>query len=629
MSGRAQRALALLPPLAVLALYAVAHQQGWVAVPCAAWGVWATWRKEPLPYRRPVFLIAGALAVVAGGVGSLVAPTAPGMVPPLLLGPLGTGLAVSAVYAICAGRTLFGWTWCALLAALSLTVPWTPPVAVAAGAVFAAFAVVMFAQGGGARGGWGGALGFALFLAVTAATGLRLERTVHGSEGAVMELLSAWMRDNLLPRGFGLEGQLGTPRQSRVEASDRVLFEVEGDPAQRLRSVVLGELVDDRWHQLRGERGGVPESTGTAVITLTLLQELGRALPTPAGSVVEDASALPLPGGVWSGRDLRGRSLRIRFPGDEQLPVEPAPTAEAVRVSEGLRRELESFRAGLFAGQDSARGKASAVEAFFREGFEYTLEVDLTGRGHPLAVLLRERRAAYCTYFASAMAILLRMEGIPARVVGGFAPSERNPLTGVVTVRERDAHAWVEVYLADEGRYVPFDPTPWRSRDTLLPRGSPNLASAALEAVGAWVRRGFNAFRADPWGALQGVARSPWLWGAILAGLVWRLRRHVRAPRRALARRALEGDDRRLVALRAEYLKLLAARADLRAAPAETDEELLARLEQRHGPEVRERAEAFVRGYQQARFRGDATVDLQGLREALDALGKCLGRLAA
>ncbi|MDQ3262304.1 MAG: transglutaminase-like domain-containing protein [Myxococcota bacterium] len=629
MSGRAQRGVALLPCLAVLALYAVAHQQGWVAVPCAAWGLWATWQKSPLSYRRTVFLIAGGLAVTVGLAGSLLVPTAPGMVPPLLLGPLGTGLAVSSVYSISAGRTLFGWTWCALLAALSLTVPWTAPLAVAAGGVFAAFAVVMFAQGGGARGGWGGALGFALFLAVTAGVGLPLERTVHRSEGAVMELLSDWMRDNLLPRGFGFEGQLGTPRQSRVEASDRALFEVEGDPAQRLRSVVLGELVDDRWHELSGEPGAAPESTGTASLTLTLIRELGRALPTPAGGVAEDAGAIARPGGIWSGRDLRGRPLSVRFSREERLALEPAPTADAVRVSEGLRRELEPFRAEVFGGQGTAREKASAAEAFFRDGFEYTLEVDLTGRGHPLAVLLRERRAAYCTYFASAMAILLRMEGIPARVVGGFAPSERNPLSGVVTVRERDAHAWVEVYLADEGRYVPFDPTPWRSRDTVLPRGSANLATAALDAVGAWVRRGFNAFRADPWGALQGVARSPLLWGAIVAGLVWRLRRRVRAPKRARARRALESEDRRLVALRADYLKLLSARADLRAGPAETDEELLIRLGQRHGAEVREHAEAFVRGYQQARFSGGGTLDAQRLRDALDALRECLGRRAA
>ena len=60
--------------------------------------------------------------------------------------------------------------------------------------------------------------------------------------------------------------------------------------------------------------------------------------------------------------------------------------------------------------------------------------------------------------FASAMVLLARVEGIPARVVGGYHVSEVNPFTGRAIVRDRDAHAWVEAWI--EGAWRKWDPTP-------------------------------------------------------------------------------------------------------------------------------------------------------------------------
>ena len=57
------------------------------------------------------------------------------------------------------------------------------------------------------------------------------------------------------------------------------------------------------------------------------------------------------------------------------------------------------------------------------------------------------------------MAVLLKAEGVPARLVTGFMPGEWNAFGGYFMVRQRDAHAWVEVHVKDAG-WVPFDPTP-------------------------------------------------------------------------------------------------------------------------------------------------------------------------
>jgi len=80
-------------------------------------------------------------------------------------------------------------------------------------------------------------------------------------------------------------------------------------------------------------------------------------------------------------------------------------------------------------------------------------------RRDPLAAFLLEDRVGYCQQFSGAMALMLRMNGIPTRVAAGFAPGTRNNETGEYRVRDLDAHSWVEVYFPQLG-WVPFDPTP-------------------------------------------------------------------------------------------------------------------------------------------------------------------------
>jgi transglutaminase-like putative cysteine protease len=103
--------------------------------------------------------------------------------------------------------------------------------------------------------------------------------------------------------------------------------------------------------------------------------------------------------------------------------------------------------------------KALAIETFLRTRYTYTL--NLTGKpgDDPLAHFLFETRAGHCEYFASAMTIMLRTLGIPAREVNGFLPGEYNELGGDYIVRASDAHSWVEVYFPGADWQV-FDPTP-------------------------------------------------------------------------------------------------------------------------------------------------------------------------
>ncbi|CAN5246351.1 hypothetical protein BH20ACI2_BH20ACI2_20160 [soil metagenome] len=103
--------------------------------------------------------------------------------------------------------------------------------------------------------------------------------------------------------------------------------------------------------------------------------------------------------------------------------------------------------------------KAKSIEAYLQSNYSYTLEQSAGGR-EPLSDFLFNVREGHCEYFATAMAIMLRTQGIATRVVNGFHGGEFNDAAGVTIVRQRNAHAWVEVYFPEEDAWVLFDPTP-------------------------------------------------------------------------------------------------------------------------------------------------------------------------
>ncbi len=102
---------------------------------------------------------------------------------------------------------------------------------------------------------------------------------------------------------------------------------------------------------------------------------------------------------------------------------------------------------------------ARALEWHLSHDFAYTLDLK-AGGADPLADFLFRVRAGHCEYFASAMTVMLRTLGVPARIVNGFQAGEYNDAADAYTVRQSDAHSWVEVYFPQNNTWVSFDPTP-------------------------------------------------------------------------------------------------------------------------------------------------------------------------
>ena len=171
----------------------------------------------------------------------------------------------------------------------------------------------------------------------------------------------------------------------------------------------------------------------------------------------------------------RGNSERLSYKvnSDRSLPAARALKSDTENYLPDAKRYLQlpekfdgriaNLAAQITAKQTNRYDKAKAVENYLQTEFGYTLEMKAKG-DEPLADFLFNVREGHCEYFATAMAIMLRTQGIATRIVNGFQQGEYNETAEVFIVKQKDAHSWVEVYFPGENAWVPFDPTPAAGR---------------------------------------------------------------------------------------------------------------------------------------------------------------------
>jgi transglutaminase-like putative cysteine protease len=124
---------------------------------------------------------------------------------------------------------------------------------------------------------------------------------------------------------------------------------------------------------------------------------------------------------------------------------------------------IDELAADIARGATTNIETARKIEDHLRSAYNYTLDLRRVEDGDPVADFLFNTREGHCEYFASAMVLMLRSRRIPARLVNGFQMGEYNEAADVYTVRQSDAHSWVEAYFPRPGRngtWVAFDPTP-------------------------------------------------------------------------------------------------------------------------------------------------------------------------
>jgi protein-glutamine gamma-glutamyltransferase len=181
--------------------------------------------------------------------------------------------------------------------------------------------------------------------------------------------------------------------------------------------------------------------------------------------------------------------------------------------------------------------------------FRYTTNLPRVGP-YPLVDFLLRDHAGDCQHFAGAAALLLRLAGVPTRVVIGFATGVPQP-GGRFTVRDVDAHAWIEVYFQGYG-WVAFNPTPAAAPATIPPQLDPLAPTSATTGGGHDAHGGPMGLdwltvaailaaltTAGAWVARRRTRRGPVPLGPLLEGLVRRTGGHVQ-PSSTLAELGVE-----------------------------------------------------------------------------------------
>ncbi len=176
-----------------------------------------------------------------------------------------------------------------------------------------------------------------------------------------------------------------------------------------------------------------------------------------------------------------------------QLPdLNPRIVELAQKVTEGVDEELR---------------KAHLLERYLRENYRYSLKNLPVGGQDPLTIFLFEARQGNCEYFSSALAVMLRSLGIPARVVNGYHGGEWNPYGEYYIIRQSNAHSWVEAYFPEKG-WVTLDSTP--SVLSLAPTGLFISLTHFVDFLKLrWNRHVINFSSGDQYEILAALRRPP------------------------------------------------------------------------------------------------------------------------
>lgn len=607
---------------AALVLLGVEANRWMVAVPAAIAVLGSAWRDG-----RPARLTEGR-AWGAGLVGAAIGAAVGAVVPmptgafPVVPYSAACGASVGlAVYLTFAEAWVYAWAAGFLAAILGAQGELdAPTVAVQAGAI----AVVIACFGYQARVRPSARLFAFLALAVVGAVVGGL--AVSATQGAVARAAEGWISGEIFAAGFGHSGALAVSPTSSVNLGDRVVLEVTGRAPDRLRLGVLDVFDGTSWTRSavgaaelhRGElgrMGGFGEASPFArTIEVGAHQTFRTFIPAPRGVQTLDGDAALLdPAGLLPGSLAWGEQREIGWVDTDEGPQdEPGPDATA--LPEDLRAQLLPLTTPHVSPGADAATTASELELYLSTNFNYSLTAKLAGDAPPLVLLLRDRRPAYCVYFASAMAAMLRVEGIPSRLVTGYLVEPPNDLSGRALARERDAHAWVEAWIPERHAWIAYDPTPDREAEP-----EPSGLEVVRRAIAEWLEWQAFRFAAQPLQSLEGLLLS-WQTGTLVGIAVgyaalqrWRQRD---SGERALVKRS---DDPRLGPIYLRYRRAL-RRAGVTVGKAQGEEALLAALEEAKGPRARAAAEQFLQAYQRARFRGD-DVDLEAALRELEGAG--------
>src|SRR6266536_4382722 len=181
---------------------------------------------------------------------------------------------------------------------------------------------------------------------------------------------------------------------------------------------------------------------------------LDRPFEVPPGAILARGHYL------WSIQTIRKarRYEVVSSVGMAGKELTPAERREALDVPPSIGPAVRELAQSWITQNSNPRGVVNTALQFFgTQGFSYSLSPGEYGR-NGLEQFLFHRRVGFCEHYAASFATLMRLAGIPARVVVGYLGGEYNDLGDFFLVRQADTHAWGEVWLPESG-WMRLDPT--------------------------------------------------------------------------------------------------------------------------------------------------------------------------
>ena len=339
----------------------------------------------------------------------------------------------------------------------------------------------------------------------------RLGTSVRGSRSVALAVIAAAVLvPGLLPgfrsgplvdfstsgdEGAGLDPFISIHAQLTDDEPVRDLFEVRTPDPQYLRMYTLDEFDGEGWRSSdpTGSDGQTltvptvlpqpssyapPPGSQTQPYTFTVLTDFDASHALPMAQTPEQITAGDLgdvtwdpargqaflDGGLDAGLEYTVRS-RVVVPTAEQL--ERVHNLTSLQYGQWTRLpgedvldpRIEQLAKAWTADAASDYEKVLAIQQHFHsDGFQYSTDVDVADDPDALLTFLTQTKAGFCQQYATAMAVLVRELGLPARVAVGYQSGTLQD-DGRYLVQSDDAHAWVEVYFEGYG-WLQFEPTP-------------------------------------------------------------------------------------------------------------------------------------------------------------------------
>lgn len=284
-------------------------------------------------------------------------------------------------------------------------------------------------------------------------------------------------------------------RVTRLLASRSVVMRVSGARITHLRGVALDHYEDERWsRETRESMVDVPvpvaRPVGADVVEIRPVRVEGerlfapleaRELSTPGGAVRADSM-----GALRHQPTAQAPTFWLRTGPRDALLVAPPREAD-LQVPGALRDAFAKLARSWTQPGASPEETLASIERHLLSEYSYSANYARRTQLDAVAEFLFVSKVGHCEAFASAMTLLARSVGVPARLVVGYRVGERNPVFSHWVVRESNAHAWVEAAGAD-GAWRTYDPTPMGELPQDLAHDEGGLDAVGETLATVWAR---------------------------------------------------------------------------------------------------------------------------------------------